>query len=491
MRWIRGGFQLTLAVFLLSSCDDDATTGLSTVVETVAVIPGVFSLVVGDTVRLVTLARGEVGNPVVGPDVVWATSSPSVLTLSATGLATAVGPGAAIVTATIEGKVGTATATVSPNFGTVAFTAVIAGGAHSCALTSIGSAYCWGRSESGQLGVPPPGTTCLDTPLACGLVPFPVDGGLKFERLSAGGAHTCGLTSDGAAWCWGSNSSGQLGDGSLTARSAPVAVATDERFTRIVSGQAHTCAMTSSGTAWCWGHNQSGQLGDGTTQRRTTPVRVVAPGVTFQQIVVGGSSFRGFSCGLANTGITYCWGVNDRGQLGRGSQDFDPHPQPAPISGGYAFRSVTAGFGDHVCGLNAAGAPYCWGGGGSGELGDGGGNDSLLPLAVPGGVTFVQIVTGGPSGDQAFTCGLTSSGAAYCWGSNSAGSIGDGTVGGVRKPVVVIGGLQFESISAGFRHTCGRTMTGTLYCWGSGSVGQLGCNYRVVSAVPLKVAGQP
>ncbi|HWP71673.1 MAG TPA: hypothetical protein VNM36_11245, partial [Gemmatimonadaceae bacterium] len=173
------------------------------------------------------------------------------------------------------------------------------------------------------------------------------------------------------------------------------------------------------------------------------------------------------------------------------SQDFDPHPQPAPISGGYAFRSVTAGFGDHVCGLNAAGAPYCWGGGGSGELGDGGGNDSLLPLAVPGGMTFVQIVTGGPSGDQAFTCGLTSSGAAYCWGSNSAGSIGDGTVGGVRKPVAVTGGLQFESISAGFRHTCGRTMTGTLYCWGSGSVGQLGCNYRVVSAVPLKVAGQP
>ena len=209
-------------------------------------IPGVFSLVVGDTLRLTTIARGDIGNPLVGRQVAWESSSPGVATVSATGLVTAVGPGAVIINATIEGKVGTATVTVSPHFATAAFASVTAGGQHTCALTSSGVAYCWGRGESGQLGVPPPVTVCDDPlPVACGLVPLPVDGGLRFERLSAGGQHTCGLTADGSAWCWGSNAFGQLGNGSSSASNAPVAVATAERFTRIVAGQAHTCALTS------------------------------------------------------------------------------------------------------------------------------------------------------------------------------------------------------------------------------------------------------
>jgi alpha-tubulin suppressor-like RCC1 family protein len=491
---ISGCSHLVLALLLMASCSDDSVSP-SSVVETVAVIPGVFSLLAGDTLRLTTIARGDIGNPLVGRPVVWETSSSSIATVSETGLVTGVGAGAAHITATIEGKVGTTEVTVSPRFATAAFASVTAGGAHTCALTSSGVAYCWGRGESGQLGVPPPVTTCLDPPVACALVPFLVDGGLKFERLSAGGEHTCGLTSDGSAWCWGSNSYGQLGDGSQDSRNAPVAVATAERFTQIASGYGHTCAVTSAGAAWCWGENSRGELGDGTALRRLAPVRVAAPaGVAFKQIAPAADYFRGFTCGLATTGTAWCWGANDRGQLGRGSRDLflNPHPEPEPVSGSLVFASLVAGFGDHVCGLTAAGAAYCWGGGSDGQLGDGLRLDSWLPLALPGGMTFVQLVSAGQSGDGAFTCGLTSGGAAHCWGSNNSGMVGDGTIGGQRtRPVAVTGGHQFASLSGGWVHACGRTIGGVVYCWGSSRVGQLGINYTTTIGTPVKVMGQP
>jgi alpha-tubulin suppressor-like RCC1 family protein len=251
------------------------------------------------------------------------------------------------------------------------------------------------------------------------LVPFPVDSGLTFERLSAGGAHNA-ADERRSAWCWGSNSFGQLGDGSLTARNAPVAVSTTERFTRIAAGQAHTCAVTGGGAAWCWGENQRGELGDGTTQRRLTPAQVVAPaGVAFQQIAPAADDFRGFTCGLASTGTVWCWGANDRGQLGRGNRDIflTPHTQPEPVSGTLVF--ATPGLATTCV---VAAARHTAGRGDSGELGDGLTVDSWLPLALPGGMSFVQIVPAGESGAFAFTCGLTSTGAAYCWGSNFNGT---------------------------------------------------------------------
>jgi alpha-tubulin suppressor-like RCC1 family protein len=478
-----------LAALFVASCDDDDALGPSSAVETVAVIPGVFSMIVGDTLRISIIARGEVGNPITGLPVLWETSSPSVVTISTTGLVTAVGPGAASITATAEGIPGTASVTVSPRFAAAAFTSIAAGGAHTCALTGSGGAYCWGRDESGQLGVPPPSTICLPDQggFPCGLVPFPVNGGLSFVQLAAGDSHTCGLTSDGSAWCWGSNSEGQLGDNSFTSRNAPVAVATALRFTSIDAGYRHTCGLTSGGVAWCWGRNNEGQLGDGSTTRRSTPVQVAMPvGVAWQQIVAAGGNERAFTCALADGGKAYCWGSNGRGQLGRGTQDFDPHSTPAAVSGALTFASIAGGLSDHACALTLAGAAYCWGGNSFGELGDGSGVESFRPLAVIGGIAFQKLATG-----SGVTCALTSAGAAYCWGQNVLGAVGDGTTATRRTPVPVIGGRQFESISTGYQHVCARTVTGTLYCWGSGRTGQLGINNATTTTVPVKVTGQP
>ena len=484
-----------VATMFIASCDDDDTLGPSSTVEAVAVIPSIFSMIVGDTLRLSIIARGEVGNPITGLPVVWETSSASVLTVSESGLVAAVGSGAANITATAGGRVGTAAVAVSPRFGAAAFTSVTAGGGHTCALTANGRAYCWGRDDNGQLGVAPPSTICLPDqgPSPCGLVPFPVDGGLSFTQLTAGEAHTCGLTSDGSAWCWGSNSDGQLGDGSFTSRHAPVAVSGALKFASIEAGDLLTCGVTTTGAVWCWGANSKGQLGDGTTTRRSTPVTVTAPaGVFFQQVVSGGSDHRDFTCALTVGGNVYCWGDNDRGQLGRGTFDLAPHPTPAPVVGALMFTSIAAGFGDHTCGITSTGSTHCWGGNTRGELGDGSNLDSYQPLAVSGGTAFQKMSIGGGFIGTGFTCGLTSAGVAWCWGENYFGSLGDGsTVNSRRAPVRVTGGQLFESVSAGHQHACGRTLDGTVYCWGSGRTGQCGNNYAFVSRVPVKVFGQP
>src|SRR5688572_23932617 len=290
MHRISGLSNVALAMLLFAACNEVDTLGPSSTVESVAVVPGVFSLVAGDTIQLTTIARGDVGNPLTSRSVAWQSSAPSVASISEGGVVTGIAIGVAIISATIEGKSGTATVTVSPRHGSIAFASVAAGGAHTCALSATGAAHCWGRGESGQLGVPPPVTTCLiDLPYPCGLVPLPLESGLAFQQLAGGAAHTCGLTSDGSAWCWGTNTGGHLGDGSMTARNAPVAVATDVKFVSIDASTEHTCGLTSTGAVWCWGRNDRGQLGDGTQTRRLAPVPVVVPdGLLFTQVVVGG-----------------------------------------------------------------------------------------------------------------------------------------------------------------------------------------------------------
>ena len=164
-------------------------------------------------------------------------------------------------------------ATSVPFTVTLTFTAVSAGYHHTCRLTAVGAAYCWGdNSGTGQLG---DGTTTNR------LTPVLVVGGVSFAAVRAGGDHTCGVTAAGAAFCWGYNGSGQLGDGTITSRASPVLVAGGGSFAAVSAGGGgidpglHTCGVTAAGAAYCWGRNLEGQLGDGTTIDRLIPVRVV------------------------------------------------------------------------------------------------------------------------------------------------------------------------------------------------------------------------
>ncbi|HVH11805.1 MAG TPA: hypothetical protein VM759_02075, partial [Longimicrobium sp.] len=192
-----------------------------------------------------------------------------------------------------------------------AFVTVSAGLGFSCGTTLDGAAYCWGDNSFGQLG-----TGGFDGQT----LPAAVAGLAPAWSASAGAAHACALSRSGRVYCWGDNSLGQLGDGTFNGSGTPVAVqaAPSVVFAQVSAGAIHGCALALDGSAWCWGDNSLGQLGNGTTMGSAVPVRVQAPaGVRFVSVVTGDGAAH--TCGLATSGAAYCWGDNTYGQLGTGS----------------------------------------------------------------------------------------------------------------------------------------------------------------------------
>jgi alpha-tubulin suppressor-like RCC1 family protein len=351
----------------------------------------------------------------------------------------------------------------------------VAAGAHTCAISDVGAAYCWGYDASGPFG----GTAAM----AANPAPVSPTGGPAFRELSVSKlqAVTCGLTTTGAAFCWGDNAAGQIGDGTKTARLTPTAVAGGLTFKSIAVGSAHTCAVAVNGDAYCWGTSFNGALGNGFHGAQLTPSRA-APGLTFARVVAGGE----VTCGLTNDGAAYCWGLNLIGQLGNGDVSVSASDTPLKVASTVPFTSLAAG-NQTICGLAADGKAFCWGDGFFGAVGDGSaateGSQTrhYKPTPVAGGVTFKSL-----SGGFNTTCGVATTGATYCWGANF-GAIGDGTEDQRTTPTAVSGGLTFESVAAGSGFTCGVTTGSTLYCWGSNDNGQLGNGTTVRRTTPGEV----
>ena len=475
------------AVAGVTSCGDGGTEP-SEAVASITITPNTLPLTIGETHQLTAVPRSSTGADLSGRPITWTTSNAAVAVVSPAGLVTALTAGSATIEAAAEGRRGTADVTVFGGPGPSGlFLAVATGGEHTCALMGDGAARCWGRGESGQLGTTASATCLLETgPTACEMLPVAVTGGLTFDQITTGGSHTCALSGEGVAYCWGRNDHGQLGDNTTIPRQSPVAVLGGLAFETIDAGASHTCGRTSSGAAYCWGRNDRGQLGDGSIIDRPVPVAVTG-GLVFETITAGGFDI-GHTCGIASGGAAHCWGDNELGQLGSGTPDIAPHPQPIAVSGGLTFVSLSAGSGRHSCGLVFNGAAYCWGENTFGGLGDGSTTSRPSPVAVIGGVVFAELKAGGFTGH---TCGLTDTGIGYCWGDNQRGQIGDGSTTDRLSPAAIAGNLVFADVDAGFRHTCARTTDNTLYCWGSGDAGQLGINSITQRTVPARVLPEP
>lgn len=346
------------------------------------------------------------------------------------------------------------------------FSTVSAGYFHTCGVTTGGAAYCWGENSSGELG---------NSTLVPSNTPLPVSSGITFAKLVAGRSHTCAVVSSGAAYCWGFNFNGDIGNGVTGgSQTTPAAVSGNQTFAIASAGYAHTCGVTTSGQGYCWGDNSSGQLGNGNILKQAVPA-AVSGGLTWASISPG----RYFTCGLTTSGVANCWGDNSVGMLGDGTTV--GHNTPAPVQGSLTFAAISAG-GFHACGLSPAGAAYCWGSNALGQLGDGTVITTNVPVAVAGGLTFATISAG-----NRHTCGLTTTGAAFCWGDNSLGHLGNGSTTNSSTPVAVSGGLMFTGITAGRFHTCGVVTGGAAYCWGDNASSELGDGTSSSRLVPTPV----
>jgi len=335
---------------------------------------------------------------------------------------------------------------------TVACARLALGSDHSCALRD-GQVYCWGSSAFGVRGG---GSTTT----AVGL-PTPT------VHLASGKYTTCAVAMDGSVRCWGYNDSGQLGINVLGGQSTtPVVVMGMAGAVQVGTGRSHACARRANGTVRCWGSNSEGQLGDGSTTTQLTAATDVMNLTGAVDLALTSSHV----CAHDAAGNAVCWGSNTYGQLGDGSTTDRSSPIPAPVSGvtwiGTASFSADIA-GGHSCAI-VNGEVKCWGDNAVGQLGNGSTTDATSPVTATGITDAVQVVMG-----RWHVCARHATGHVSCWGRNLDGEVGDGTQ-NVRSSPFDVGLADVVEIGAGGFHTCAITKSKELYCWGLNSSTQLG-----------------
>lgn len=382
-------------------------------------------------------ARDAYGNPIPGVAVTFAannggTVAPGPIVTDANGRATAPWTlGAATGIQTVVASAAGLTSATDTAIA-IAFVQLSNAGQTVCGVTTVGTAYCWGMTG---FNVVTRSWVTSATPVAYGtaITLVAISGDLDVFT-----GNPCALAG-GAAVCW---------EGWSLVESGGPTVIPGGPFTAIAAGPTHACGLTANGSASCF-------------SRGSAPW-VVPGGLVFSSLSAGGAG----ACGIAADSSAYCWSPASSASV------------PAP-TGGPKFVQIAVGA-THRCALTAAGEAYCWGGA-----------HPATPTAVAPGLAFRSIAAGGAysSPSAEYTCVVTVAGIAYCWGSNQNGELGDGTTSDRSGPTPVAGGLVFTSIAAGsyFGATCGLTTTGAPYCWGPNFRGQIGDGTLTNRLVPTAV----
>jgi alpha-tubulin suppressor-like RCC1 family protein len=364
---------------------------------------------------------------------------------------------------------------------------------HTCAVTAAGGAKCWGANNFGQLG---------DGSIMTRTAPVDVTGlDSGVVAISAGEFHTCALMATGGVKCWGGNYKGQLGDGTTSQRTEPVDVLTlTSGVTAIAAGGNHTCARTTAGAAKCWGDNVDSQLGSPAVDDCNAGAPVDPCSKTPQNVtglssgVTSVASGRYHTCAVTNSGGVKCWGHNFQGQVGNGSP-------PAYIGTPVNVTGLTSGVASielgafHSCAVTAGGAAKCWGQNIEGQLGDASTTLRNAPVSVSGLAAGVSGISAG----RYHTCAALAAGGVKCWGRNDRGQLGAvGTTESCGTPpqpcsttpldVQGLAGVK-ASLAAGWQHSCAVPYSGALQCWGANGVGQLGDGTIMDRPSPTGVSG--
>jgi alpha-tubulin suppressor-like RCC1 family protein len=489
-------------------------------------------ITLNDTATFKVLVQDALGRIKTGLKVQWSSTNVAAFTLDSTGLVLAKSRGGGELVATVGAAPFQVAEHRAPLQVVERWRTVSAGLDHTCAIAALdGTGYCWGRNNSGELGA---GLTAAALPLSSR--PLAVATSHRFNELQAGDAHTCGEEAQVNLFCWGSRARGALGDGqcaqangscgAFTASEIPVTIISDGnldttqlRIEQLLVGGTFTCILARVRLGFinrvrrlrCWGTHD---IFDGSTLAFDSTAAAAVPlepspfadqTNDYVEAAAGGAHVCAKPTVLYLSFQVVCMGMNFNGELGYGpldAQTWDPiyhHPAGFKLPVGYSDTSgnaigegipasgLAAGRG-HTCALDGAGGVVCWGSNSSGQLGNAGpplSHSWPTRAAVP--VVLVSLAAGGEH-----TCGLTAAGAAYCWGSNSNGQLGNGTIGGMNIAAApVSGGLTFVVLSAGGSHTCGVTPNGSIYCWGSNSGGQLGDGTLIDRATPVRVAESP
>lgn len=347
--------------------------------------------------------------------------------------------------------------------GAAGFVGADVGDDHGCVIRGDGMIFCWGNNNFGQLGLgstSPSTQPTLAQASATGSLIYPIS-------VAAGGNHSCAVDINGTVQCWGANSNGQLGNGNTTDQLAPVVfqIPSGRRARQVSAGYTFTCALLDDNTVWCAGAGSSGQLGNNSTSSSSTPVQVQlsGTGTSYLENVVEITTGDFHACALATDGYAYCWGA----AMGNGSTNQETRAVYAANSP--LLRSISAA-GTTTCGVTAGGEVTCWGANADGELGDGT-TTSRATAATVSNLTNIAAVGVGVF----HACAVKADGTLTCWGKNGNGQVGNGTT---SSPVTSPAAVSFSSnpvlgVLGGFAHTCALSASG-LYCWGSDSAGQLG-----------------
>ncbi len=373
-----------------------------------------------------------------------------------------------------------------------------------CGVATDGKGYCWGNEIGGAFGN---GATSTQQN-----VPSQILNITDFVKLSMHTNFACGLRANGQIWCWGTDSTGRLGNGpSAGSSDIPTQVVNIDDFIDVEIGNSVACGIRKGGSVWCWGDDTNGKLGNGpsiTASQEspypvtganflkmsldntglaivdTTPIKT-APLATAQHRIAGGVNSR---CAIKTDGILYCWGSDLEGQLGNGSGITADQEAPYPITNSTGAQSwvmvsggrLISGGRGHYCGIKTDGTAWCWGFGTSGQLGAGNNSSSTVPVQV---TSIMPSTTPWSTIDAAasHSCGIKADGTLWCWGKGSEGQLGNNGTGNSNTPVQIASTIGWKSISLGSDDTCGIKVDGTLWCWGLYLNGRLGLGSSIAA----------